>query len=345
LFYDSSTDGITSGEPSRFLLQAEVEWTKNPAQELTVVKKVYNPKFHEAGHSHRVAKDPEIMAALNEICNRGFSPSSLALYLKNPMDFLLEYVLKIKETDPPDLLNPMTIGTLYHGVMEKFFQPFIGQELTADSLHIDRSEVEEHLREVADQADINWIDLSGARKLRWDMLIHQLWQSINAEKKYLEKRKRPVIQHLERKMRAEIIPNVWLRGIADRIETLEGETWIIDYKTGNPVAKDLKFGDDATEKLKEGGPGFQLMCYAWLLKMTEAPASGMRAALFKARDWDQGWLEIADSKNRGTKGVREEWIDAIDILLKSLVEEILNPDIPFVNREKIEDEDSIDTLS
>ena len=68
---------------------------------------------------------------VKEIAEKGFSPSALTSYIRNPIDFYFQKILRISEVEEVEeniALN--TLGTIIHGTLEALYTPFIGKFLS-----------------------------------------------------------------------------------------------------------------------------------------------------------------------------------------------------------------------
>ena len=89
LIYNSDSDGFDAGEKSRFITQLEVE--KQPNHNLSF--QYYNPDVPNIAHQPiLVPKTETVLTRLKEIAEKGFSPSSLTTYIRNPIQFYFQSV-------------------------------------------------------------------------------------------------------------------------------------------------------------------------------------------------------------------------------------------------------------
>ena len=109
-----------------------------------------------------ITKTNAIFDRLKEIAtDKGFSPSSLTNYLRNPIRFYYQRVLGIKEADEvEESIAVNTLGTIIHEVLEKMYQPFegINKPILASDVdvmiqHIERITLEKFV-EVYKEGDI-----------------------------------------------------------------------------------------------------------------------------------------------------------------------------------------------
>ena len=97
LLHNTQSDGLNSGEMSRFLYQ--LKYQQQPAHQIEEKQLVLN--YHiPPSTDHMIEKTQNIQQRLRAIAEKGFSPSSLSLYLRNPMEFYYQRVLKIREKPP-----------------------------------------------------------------------------------------------------------------------------------------------------------------------------------------------------------------------------------------------------
>ena len=65
--------------------------------------------------------------------NHTYSASSINMYLRNPMEFYMNYVLGLREhedlLDEPDARH---VGTFIHELLEEEFKPFLGKKPNID---------------------------------------------------------------------------------------------------------------------------------------------------------------------------------------------------------------------
>ena len=79
----------------------------------------------------KIEKTENIRLKLKAIAEKGFSPSSLSLYLRNPLEFYYQRVLGIKEKNNMEsTINNKDRGNLVHEVLEQIYLPYKNQILT-----------------------------------------------------------------------------------------------------------------------------------------------------------------------------------------------------------------------
>lgn len=103
---------------------------KQPNHNLTF--QYFNPDVPNIAHQPIIVpKTESVITRLREIATNGFSPSSLTTYIRNPIQFYFQRVLRISETDEvEENIAVNTLGTIIHGALEALYKPFIGRILT-----------------------------------------------------------------------------------------------------------------------------------------------------------------------------------------------------------------------
>ncbi|MBI3111623.1 MAG: PD-(D/E)XK nuclease family protein, partial [Ignavibacteriales bacterium] len=157
-----------------------------------------------------------------------FSASQLDTYLACPIRFYYQNVLRLRERrEASDDLDDRDIGSLVHRILAEFFKPVLNRQLTPADLDearlddtINRCFREEYGNELIGPAHFFQIQVS--LQLKKFMARYQL---------PLIQRHDVVVNGTEVSMQAEL-GGVIFTGRIDRMETRNGKTHIIDYKTG-----------------------------------------------------------------------------------------------------------------
>src|SRR5690606_40061274 len=96
----------------------------------TITEMYYFAKLpNESSDLKRIFKSENLLVRLKDIAtNRGFSPSSIGNYLRNPMQFYFQRVLGIREVEEvEENIAHNTLGTIVHNRLEDLYQPFMHQ--------------------------------------------------------------------------------------------------------------------------------------------------------------------------------------------------------------------------
>jgi hypothetical protein len=333
LIYNSDSEGFDAGEKSRFITQLEVENQPNH----TLTFQYYNPDVPNIAHRPIVIpKTESVLLRLREIAQNGFSPSSLTTYIRNPIQFYFQRVLRISETDEvEENIAVNTLGTIIHGALEELYKPFIGRILTTHDIDIALSkinaEVLNQFKKIYREGEIN----KGRNLLAFEVAKRNVLNFLKLERDSLENN--DVIQIValettfERTLNDARLPfPVLIKGNVDRIELRNGRIRIVDYKTGKVDKTNvaLKDWNGLTEDIKNEKI-IQVLAYAF---MYEEIANGqeMEAGIISFKNLKGGFLPFRLKEDKAefpivSFEIMENYLEQIVILLQ----EILNMDKPF----------------
>jgi hypothetical protein len=337
LIYNSDSEGFDAGEKSRFITQLEVE--KQPKHNLTfhsysaiVPSIAYQPIV--------IPKTNSVVERLREISLNGFSPSSLTSYIRNPIQFYFQRILRIKETDEvEENIAVNTLGTIIHGALEELYKPFLGRLLTIadidNSFHKIEREVLNQFKLVYKEGEIN----KGRNLLAFKVAERNVLNFLKLEKTGLEKGDDVQILALEadlsQTLEHHLLPfPVKIAGKVDRIELRNGKIRIVDYKTGKVEQRNVTLkewaglkDDIKNEKI------IQVLAYAFMYQQV-AHGREIEAGIISFKNLKSGFLPFTFDENKVkttviTEEIMQNYLEQMVILL----EEILNVTIPF--KEKI----------
>lgn len=261
LYYNAVVDEQSNGEISRFALQIQYEsQLKTESVSVSIQGREQNehPAIQPESHSDvlQVEKTPEIWEKLTlylketpQDSRRRLSASAFCMYLNSPLEFFMRYIADLKE--PPSLSQEMEsnrIGSVIHRCMELAYSPFLqrGEAVQADHIKKILGDLPQLCqRAVAEEfyknPTIPATEFTGQQRimlkiseeycslfLKHDMHLEtpfQLMEMENDEDYVLEF----PIQVLGEEN------SVLLRGIIDRVDEVNGQKRIVDYKTGGDV--------------------------------------------------------------------------------------------------------------
>src|SRR5690606_32504723 len=128
LIYNTDNDSFDGGEKSRFITQLEVE--KQPNHQIS--HQMYHAVLPNTALSEMIIEKSEsVMNRLGEIAKNGFSPSALSAYIRNPLDFYYQRILKISELEEvEETIEANTLGNIIHKTLEELYTPFLNKYLS-----------------------------------------------------------------------------------------------------------------------------------------------------------------------------------------------------------------------
>ena len=338
LLYNTESEGLDAGERSRFLTQLEIE--KKPAHNL--VSTIYNAYLpNKAYEAMVVQKSEAVLERLKEIAGgKGFSPSALTSYIRNPIQFYYQRVLRIREVDEVEesiALN--TLGTIIHGALEKLYTPYINKFLSVHDIDnmtaLADDEVMRQFVLVYKEGEIK----KGRNLLAFEVAKRNVHNLLKNEKRLLQEGDAVKVlaleQTYERWLNDERLPYpVKISGNIDRIEQRNEKIRIIDYKTGrvdkgNIVLKSWEGLplDIKNEKI------IQLFTYAFMYE-EHAGEMETEAGIISFKNMKTGFMNFSfkDNIERSTPAINvidTNILDEFKTQLVSLINEILNPEIAF----------------
>ena len=334
LLYNTENDGLDGGEKSRFITQLEVE--KQPNHNLT--HEIIQPVVPNIAYEPvLIPKTELVMIRLKEIATgKGFSPSALTTYVRNPIQFYFQRILSIKETEEVEeniALN--TLGTIIHQTLEVLYKPVINKVLTTvhlDSmLHLANEEVLIQFKEIYKEGEVkkgkNLLAFEVAKRNIFNFLIEEKRQITNGDVVKILALETP----LKRVLEDQRLPfPIKIAGNVDRIEIRNNKIRIIDYKTGKVEKNNVQLKDwhGLTLDIKNDKI-IQLLCYAF---MYEEQAQGLEveAGIISFKNMRGGFLPLGIKQEKEFfKTITPEILENFKNEMIVLISEILNVAVSF----------------
>jgi ATP-dependent helicase/DNAse subunit B len=335
LYNSDNSDGIDAGEKSRFLTQLEIDFpnhiTKNTIYNAHLPSLAYEPI--------KIEKTQAILDRLQEIATgKGFSPSSLTSYIRNPIQFYTQRVLRIREIEEvEENIAVNTLGTVIHETLKHLYDPFVGEYLSVKDidtmLNLVENETIKQFKVIYKEGEIK----KGKNLLAFEVAKQNVEQFLKIEKKDIELGSAIKILFLEHTLEAKIVDKklpyeITIAGNVDRIELRDNKIRIIDYKTGKVLAGSLKV-DDFTVLSSDikYDKIIQLLCYALMFEnKSEYKEYPVEAGIVSFKNMKAGFMPFGFGKGKNSDTeITTHTIETFKIELVSLIQEILNPEIPF----------------
>jgi len=333
LIYNTESEGLDAGEKSRFITQLEVEKQSNH----TLTHEIYNAALPETAYQPIVVpKSESVMIRLKEIAEKGFSPSALTSYIRNPIDFYFQKILRISEVEEVEeniALN--TLGTIIHETLEVLYTPFIGKFLSENNIlgcfKLLEAEVLKQFKLVYKEGEIK----KGRNLLAFEVAKRNVYNFLKVELENIKNGDAIKILHLEKEC-GRIIEHpslpfpIKIAGKVDRIEERNGIIRIIDYKTGKVEKTNvtLKSWKGLTQEIKNDKI-IQILAYAFMFEK-EANGKSIEAGIISFKNLKSGFLPF-NFKN-GKEEITTISVDILSNYLEQIIlllNEILDEEIPF----------------
>lgn len=283
-----------------------------------------------------IPKSDAVMLRLKEIACTGFSPSALTSYIRNPIDFYFQKILRIREVEEVEeniALN--TLGTIIHGTLEALYTPFIGKFISEEDISncfkLLDNEVLKQFKLVYKEGEIK----KGRNLLAFEVAKRNVHNFLKMELDGIKNGDAIKIIALEKTFERNLIhPSlpfpVLIKGNVDRIELRNGKIRIIDYKTGK-VEKThvvLKSWTGLTQELKNDKI-IQVLAYAFMFEK-EAGEFPVEVGIISFKNLKSGFLPFGFREDKElnitvTNEILNNYLNEIVLLLN----EIFDVNIPF----------------
>lgn len=341
--YDSRTEGMQTGEVSRFLHQLHYHYGVK-FQRSTVS---FDIAFANA-QNIQIEKTPAVMQKLERFkatdeLSKSLSASSIKNYIDCPLQF---YLTRVEEVEQPDevkeTIEDNMFGNLFHAVMEYLYQPYKGNIIHPDDLDIlikntlnidkliGRAFAEKFFkRKYDDNFVLEGNNLLIARVIRKYIIQVLKTDKIHAPFRYIDSEKRC---HIRYPFNAG---EVNIKGFIDRIDEKDGRIRILDYKTGSGKLE-FKSWDEVFEHNNNKRPKYVLQTFLYgVLYKKEAAGKTMVPGIYYMRDvFKDGFVtELRFKPDKDHNFVIEdfaEYEDEFTQRLTACINEIFDPEIPFI---------------
>lgn len=339
ILYITEPDVLEGGERSRLIMQLLTdERKKDDILEKTAAPLVMAP----SKNMNSIIKDDNLLNLIKSHASRGFSPTSLSNYIRNPIDFYKRNLLGINDVmEVEETVAANTFGTIIHDTLEHIYTPFVGKYLSAPHLKAVIRDIE-RLVELNFAKSYPGSDITkGKNLIAFKVMVRYINNFINLEIEQLSHHQIRIIA-LETKLKTQLdIPKisfpVVLKGKLDRVDEIDGTIRIIDYKTGTVMSSQVEITNwqEVTEDYKYS-KAFQLLCYS-LLYHQKNPLNMLQAGIVSFKNLGSGLLQFATKETKNSRNkdreITQKTLEAFRIQLEKLVFEICNPDVPFIEKE------------
>jgi PD-(D/E)XK nuclease superfamily len=331
LLYNTENEGLDGGEISRFITQLEVEKQKNH----NLSHEIYNAVLPKIAYQPMVIpKSESVMLRLKEIAEKGFSPSALISYIRNPINYYFQYILKIKQVDEvEENIELNTLGTIIHKTLEALYTPFIDKFLSENDISecfkkLD-DEVLKQFKFIYKEGEIK----KGRNLLAFEVAKRNVSNFLKMELENIKNGDSVKILYLEKRFENTLIhPSlpfpIKIGGEVDRIEERNGNIRIIDYKTGKVEAKNvtLKSWSGLTDNIKNDKI-IQVLAYAFMFE-TEKNTKPIEVGIISFKNLKAGFMpfnfkEGKESTNIIYESIRNNYLDQIALLLNEILDETI----------------------
>ena len=325
--YDTEADGMGSGEKSRFLAQIKFESNHEVKETFAAPSFVTKPLKEII-----VPKTDETMTKLQNWAEYGISPSSLSTYLRNPLDFYEQRVFNVNDVEEAEeIVSARTLGNIVHGALEDLYTPYIGHILHENDFKniekIKDKTLQEHFSKEYKDGHLD----KGPNYLIYK-IAERIVDGVLSKDVDTAKENEFIIKALESKHDVDFTLNngkiVKLKGVIDRIDSVNNQIRIIDYKTG--YAKDISVKTEEIETVyqkEDKAKQLQLIFYAHLFYADKENLNkDIELCIYPIKFPNKELIKLSVDKNTT---IDYSIVENSTEHMSTLIEEILNQEIPF----------------
>ncbi len=341
LLYNTESDALKGGEKSRFIDQLEIE--KQPNH--TITHEFINanvPKIDNTLQS--IDKNDAVFSRLKEIAAKGFSPSSLTSYIRNPIDFFNEKILRIRSYDEvEETVAANTLGTIVHETLKEFYQPLIDVVLTESHITTMQQQIDKTVTHYFKNEYRSDTINEGMNLIIFNIAKRYVGNFLKSELEEIKNGNTIKILHIEEDFSAPVhikdlnFP-INLHGQVDRVDEYNGTIRIIDYKTGKVLPTKVRIydWDLINTDYDKYSKSFQVLCYAYMLHHKKPFTNTVEAGIISFKNQKDGFLKFGvKSSPRSSKAdtqITNEVIAEFSIRLKALIKELFDLEKPFIEK-------------
>ncbi len=344
LLFNALGSGVNTGEKSRFITQMEIEDSHHEIENI-IIENSSDPIRQEPMH---IEKTEKVLEKLDE-WKKKISASHLTSYIYNPVDFYLTKILNTRETSEiEEELSQRSYGNLVHYSLQDIYEKFIGKELTVSDLDISNEVIIDVINRAIEklkhqtefyEKGMNFIHKSIAERVVRSVIDYDrnlLEQGNSLEILGVEGNFEGVQFFLD----SEKTDPVYFYGFIDRVDRLNGNLRIIDFKTAKTKNLSLSVpkkpeDEEKLEKLffrDDYKQAMQLCVYAYsVLNEEKYPDNFLQCGIWSFAEVNKG---VQNLHLFGEKEISRALLETPMRSIKNVILDILDPQFEFVETVK-----------
>ena len=349
MLVDSRTEGLKSGEESRYIKQLEYHFG------LPVKRYVVKPGNMAPAEVTDIFKTGEDIRKIEQTV---LSATALQNYLSCPAKFYYGTVKGLQpEEEVTESLDYGMFGTVFHDVMRAIYtspsamdpefvfdHEGVNEKSLADRLdHISRDYLKDWIskeKEIRDKVkalivgQLKSVDVSGRNLVVTDVIVKYVIKTLQSDLELLQTSGNDSFEILGReKLVFGEFHGQRLKGFIDRIDSFTpGQARIVDYKTGKVLPDDEDIHDGNAEAIAEKifardvseRPKIALQFYIYDLLLKDYDEAKERSLCNCVYSTARLFKELPK-----TVPLNETFFNAVSERLKGLLDEMRSPDVPF----------------
>ena len=326
LIYNTEPDAMNNGEQSRFITQIEVEGihsvNKNILISKTPVKQSVEPSY---------SKTKLVQEKLSSIVENGISASMLCLYAMDQIKFFETYILGLKEEKIEETIASSTIGNIVHDSLEIIYKGYVGKRLKIEDLEKMNKLVSTTVKDVIKNYVREENNNKGKNVIIIETVKKYVERVIEIDRKVVENENDLRIIAVEKEFETKIkdgSKKYKIRGKIDRVDRVNGELRVIDYKSGKKISRrdvTIKENDEITKE--KGIYNLQLLIYM-LGTEKEFKGKKIKSGIINLKNISDGVLEGIFN---GETSLGSNELNNYKVLIIDLITRILDKNLMFKN--------------
>ena len=325
LLYDSRTEGLKSGEESRYIKQLEYHF------HLPLERLVASAEMHSVTVEDAISKTEAHVQAIREGV---LSASVLQSYLYCPARFYYQFVEQLQaEDEVAESLDAGMLGNVFHKVMQQLYDMELVTPAYLQATRKDTDRLKRLIR-AAVLSEMNSVEVSGRNLVLEEVLLGYVRATLKHDIDLLAGSGSAGFRIIGLELRRETtFEGFRIKGYIDRMDSYkEGEVRIVDYKTGKVEDDDLLITDQnaagVVEKLfgesNSGRPKIALQLFVYgLFAHADPKLKGVRVlnSIYSTGRLYTGALpDVAESP---------EFIRLVREKLRDMLLEMTDVNVPF----------------
>lgn len=354
--YYNNLDETFGGEASRFILQIKNELAKNA--NITIEEETFNSVAQSSIETTAISaqKDKALDRLHYLIEEKGLSPSALSTYITCPLKYYLRYIAQIEDNSVEEDVGINDIGTVIHDTLELLFADYLPHDGKLEIIdktlfdNVIQPKWQEKLSEAIANKFPNGFPDVGFNYLNRVTIEQQLKSYLKYTSKQLEYNNLAILE-TEGELKAILVTpfgDCMFKGRTDRIDQFGSLIRVIDYKTGHVNSSDLKVPVhhqsetdlDFLKQIPEKALQLLLYKYMYLKENPNIAPEQVTAAIHGLKYANN--IEFSLTKTNPTRNDTDAdntflddntFMHDMEAMLKAVVGEMLDTEIPFVQAE------------
>ena len=237
MFTDTRTEGLKSGEESRYIKQLEYHFNIPLNRYVVRFDKMKTAKVED------IVKTADDVKKIKETV---LSATTVQNYLACPAKFYYGTVKELKaEEEVAESLDYGMFGTVYHETMRSLYA---SDRMTAKDIQSwlgREDEIKSKIKELIID-ELNLMEVSGRNLVVTDVILKYVMKTLQRDLELLEKEGVDFFEILGREVKVSgEFKGQKFKGFIDRLDSFHpGQVRVVDYKTGKVLDDDEKINDD-----------------------------------------------------------------------------------------------------